>query len=277
MEPDPANPQGGPDNSGTSVIDDKGNFVENWADNYPEEDRATLSRFKKFDDLITSHMKNRRMLNKDPDSLVEIPSETSSDEVKAEFHRRRGVPDDEKGYKYKRSKDLSDNIDIDDEKIAAFAQIAKKHNMTPSQFNGIVNDYLALVDKDIAKFDLLQQDRNKKDFEKADAALKKKFGKSYDERVARANMILRKYEGQNFVAKHGLENSPEMTEFLDRIAEDMSEDRIKGLTGVTVPTPSQVDSKIKELRAHPAYLDRKHPQHKDYVNQVRELYKKKSA
>jgi len=275
--PDPDNPNGGPDNSGTSVVNADGSFVENWANNYPEDDRETLSRFKQFPDFVKSHMSLRRQFNKDPDSLVEIPTETSSDEVRAEFHRRRGVPEKVEAYKYERSKELSDNIEIDDEKVAAFAQIAKKHNMTQAQFNGIVNDYLALVDKDIANFDLIQQDKRQKDFEAADAALKKKFGKAYDEKVARANVLLRKYEGQDFVAKHGLENSPEMTEFLDRIAEDMSEDRIKGLTGVTIPTPIQVKSKIAELRAHPAYMDEMHPQYKDIQKQITELYKKMSA
>lgn len=271
------NPNGGPGNSGTSIVNADGNFVENWSEKYDEADRPTLSRFTKFDDFVKSHMTLRRQFNKDPDTLVEIPSETSSDEVKTEFHRRRGVPDTVEGYKYERSKELSDNIEIDDGKVAAFAQIAKKHNMTPAQFNGIVNDYLALVDKDISNFDLIQQDKKQKDFEAADAALKKKFGKAYDEKVARANVLLRKYEGQDFVAKHGLENSSEMTEFLDRIAEDMSEDRIKGLTGVTTPTPTQVTAKIAELRAHPAHMDRNHPQHKEVQSQLTELYKKKSA
>jgi len=267
-------PSGGPDNS---VVTADGSFAEGWEKNYPEEDRATLGRFKRFDDFVTSHMSLRRMSDKDPDKLVEVPDENSSDEVKAEFHRRRGVPEKVEDYKYERSKELSDNIDVDDEKVAAFAGIAKKHNLTQEQFVGIANDYLALIDKDISTFDLVQEDKKQKEFEAAEAALKKEMGKSYEERVARANVLLRQYKGQEMVAELGLENNPAMTRFLDAIAEDMSEDRIKGLTSVTTPTPSAVQDKINELKEHPAYMDAAHPQHQQILDDLTEQYKKKSA
>jgi len=90
-------------------------------------------------------------------------------------------------------------------------------------------------------------------------------------------MLLRKYEGQEMVAELGLENNPAMAQFLDNIAEDMSEDRIKGLTVSTVPTPADIKSKIAALQAHPAFTDESHPQHKQVVAEMSELYKKKSA
>lgn len=278
--PDPENPQGsGPENSGqnTSVVNADGTFAENWAEKYPEGDRPTLSRFKKFDDFVTSHMSLRRKFNKDPDSLVELPSETSTDEERAEFHRRRGVPDTFEGYEYKRGEGLSDNIDIDDEKVAAFSQIAKKHNLTQEQFTGVANDYLALIDKDITAFDLIQKDKDDKEAGEAESALKKEWGNAYDEKVARANLLMKKYAGQEAVAELGLQNSTKMVQLFDAIAEDMSEDRLKGLTPVSTSTPSEVTKKIAELKAHPAFMDASHPQHQEVVDELTELYKKKSA
>jgi len=268
---------GGPEKSGqeTSVVNPNGSFVDNWYEKYDEADHPTLKRYKTFDNFVTSHMSQRRMINKDPDRLVEIPNETTSDEDREAFHRARGVPDKVEDYKYEKGKDLSDNIDIDDEKIAAFSQIAKNHNLTQEQFLGVANDYLALIDKDITAFDLVQEEKRQKDFELAEAALKKDFGKSYEERVARANLLLRKYKGNEMVAELGLENNPAMTRFLDAIAEDMSEDRIKGLAPSSTPTSSDVDDKIAELKAHDAFMDRKHPQHKQVVDQLTELYKKR--
>jgi hypothetical protein len=63
--------------------------------------------------------------------------------------------------------------------------------------------------------------------------------------------------------------------FLDRIAGDMSEDRIRGLTQPSEPTMGEVQNKIAELRQHPAYLDESHPEHRKIVNQMSDLYKKK--
>lgn len=294
--PDPENPQaGGPDNSGqgsTGVVNADGSFVEGWENNYAEADRPTLSRFKKFDDFVTSHMSLRRMSDKDPDTLIELPGEDSSDEVKAAFHKARGVPEKAEDYKYERGKDLSENIDIDDAKVAAFTQIAKKHNFTQEQFNGAVNEYLALVDKDITNFDVTQGERDEQEREKGVAVLKSVLGNALEERTLRAEAVMRKYGDktvkdvkgneinileQLYEELPGVKNSPWLRLLLDNIAEDMNEDRIKGLTSVKTKTPTEIIGKIAELRAHPGYMDEKHPQHQQIQDQITELYKKKSA
>lgn len=262
---------GGGGGGAVSVVDADGNFAENWAESYGEENSPTLSRFKTFPDFVKSHMDLRRKFNKDPDKLVEMPDAESSDEVRAEFHKRRGVPEKAEDYKYERNPELSENIVVVDEKVAAFSQIAKKHNLTPAQYNGVVNDYLALIDKDIAAFDLAQQEENHKANAEADKALTKKFGKAKAERIARANAIMRHYGGVEAVAALKLENNPKMVEFIDNIAEDMSEDRIKGITKTTVPTNESINAKMAELRKHPAYFDSQHPEHKEIMKQRNQL------
>lgn len=276
-EDDPGSPGG--KGQETNIVDSKSSFPDNWSDGYPEDDRATLMRFngKPVDEFAKSFMSLRRKFGKDPDRLIERPQEGAPPEEVTAFYRQLGTPEKAEDYKFERSKDLSDKVDTDDAKVAAFSQIALKYDLDQRQFNGIVNDYLALVDKDITAFDLIEQDKAEQAFTEAETALKKDFGAAYDEKVARANAILRKYEGQEMVAELGLENNPAMTKFLDNIAEDMSEDRIKGLTSVTTPTPHAVEEKIRELRDHPAYLDESHPQHQEIVDELSALYKKKSA
>ena len=276
----------------TSIVNVDGSFIDNWSDKYPETDRPTLSRFKKFDDLVTSHMSMRKKFGKNPDSLVEIPNETSTDEVKAAFHKARGVPDTAEEYKYERNTELSENIQIDDDKIAAFSQIAKSHNLTPPQFNGVVNDYLALIDKDITASDVAGDERLEQEREKGVAVLKKQLGNALEERTLRAEAMMRKYGDRVVKDAEGneinilerlyeelpdIQNSPWIRLLFDNIAEDMSEDRIKGLTSVTTPTPDAIQDKINELKAHTAFMDRTHPQHKQVVDELTELYKKKSA
>lgn len=272
----PENPGNGPDNL---AVNDEGNFVEGWESKYPENDRTTLKRFtgKNLDDFVTSYMSQRRMMNKDPEAYVEIPSDSATDEVRNTFYQRLGVPAAVEEYKFEKSKDLSNDIDIDENKIKEFAGIAHKHHLTNEQLNGVANDWLALVGKDIQNFDLIEQDRKQKEFDAADKELRKELGSGYDERVARTNMLLRKYKGQEMVAEAGLENNTAFIRFLDAIAEDMSEDRIKGIVGVSAPTPTDITTKINEMKAHPAFMDSSHPQHQDIVDQLSELYKKKTA
>ena len=282
---DPENPQGngsGPGEPGaeTSIVNQDGSFAENWFEKYPKEDHQTLSRFKRVDDFVTSHMSQRKMLGKNPDVLVEIPADDAADDVKQVFYTKLGVPEDAKLYKYERSKDLSDKIDIDDEKVAAFAGIAKKYNLTQAQFNGVANDYLALIDKDIEAFELKQVDAEDKDYIEVEKALKKEWGKAFEDKVARANLLMRHYGGQNIVDDLGLRNSLPMVKLLDAIANDMSEDRIRGLTALTVPTPAEVDVQIAELQKKQDEIMNKYPIDRKAVKviteQLTELYKKKN-
>lgn len=293
--PDPENPpvvaQPTPAPADVSVIDAKGNFAENWADKYPEEDRPTLSRFKKFDELVTSHMSVRRKFGKDPDSLVEIPGDDSSDEVKAEFHRRRGVPEKVEDYKFTKSLDLSENIDINDAQVAAFTQIAKKHDLTQKQFLGITNDYLAVVDKDIGVFDDAQKERVEIARQQGITALKKEFGTGAEDRTLRAESLFDYYGSKVIKEPDGktekaiaqkleeeipaIKTSPWLRMIFDAIAEDMSEDRIRRVRGITTATPEALDGKIAELRKHPGYGDSSHPDHKRVNAEVQELYKRR--
>ena len=77
------------------------------------------------------------------------------------------------------------------------------------------------------------------------------------------------------VAELKLENDPRMTRFLDKIAEDMSPQRLKGLTGVTTSTPAVVQAEIKKLMATEAYNKESHPEHKTIVERVHQLYQEK--
>jgi len=272
---DPDNPQSGPDNSNVSVVDAEGNFVENWADRYNEEDRPTLSRFTNIDDFVKSHMSNRRMFNKDPDTLVEIPGENTSDEERADFHRRRGVPDEPTGYKYEQPETIPENLRSDAEEMAFYFQLAKSADLTEKQLKIMADGHFENLGKRYAAQDLINQDNNRKENAAAEATLKKKFGKAYDERVARANAVMQHYSGVGAVDSLKLENNPLMVEFIDNIAEDMSEDRIKGITTTTIATTAALDNRISELRNHPAYNNSSHPEHKKVQAECQELYKQR--
>lgn len=291
---DPANsPEGDPANSDTSVVNADGSFTDGWTEQFDEADRPTLERFTKtgFKSLGKSYVDLQRQF-RDPDGYVKVPKEDSSDEVKAEFHKRRGVPDKAEDYEYKRSPDLSDKVETSDEKVAAFSQIAKKWNFTNKQFNGAVNDYLQLIAKDIDAFDIAQDEKSGQEREKGVAVLKKHLGNALEERTLRAEALMRKYGDRVVKDAKGdelnvleqlykelpdIENSPWIRLLLDNIAEDMSEDRIKGLSAVHTPTPDAIQGKINELKAHEAYMDENHPQHKDIIDQLSVLYQKKSA
>ena len=275
---DPANSsEGDPANSGdaVSVVDVDGNFTKNWIEQFDEDDRPTLERFTKtgFKSLGKSYVDLQRQF-RSPDDYVKLPKDDSSDEDRAEFHRRRGVPDNAVDYKYEQLENVQSTF-RDDEEKALYFQLAKSANLTPAQFKIIADGHLTNLDRVIAANDLIAEEANHKANTEAEKELTKKFGKAKDERIARANAIMRHYGGAEAVAALELENNPLMVEFIDKIAEDMSEDRIKGITSTTIPTTEALDNRIAELRNHPAFANSSHPEHKKNDAELQELYKKK--
>ncbi|GAI37013.1 unnamed protein product, partial [marine sediment metagenome] len=108
---DPENPQGGtpsPAQTTPSIVNPDGSLVEGWEQKYPEGSRATLSRFKTFDDFVSSDISLREKFGhsgQDPDSLILIPKEDSPDEIKAAFYKAAGELDLADDYKFEKSKD----------------------------------------------------------------------------------------------------------------------------------------------------------------------------
>lgn len=292
--PEPDNlPVGDPDNSGQiSVVNSDGSFAENWYEKYGAENKPTLSRFKKFDDLVNSHMSQRKKFGKDPNSLVELPTDKSSDEVKAAFSKARGVPDTTDGYKFEKSLEISEKVDVNDAQISNFKDIAKKWDLDDRQFNGVVNDYLKSTGDDIIAFENQMVENDAQAIATGNKILNQMFKEEAPGRKTRANGILDKYglnkvkmadgsevsiKAKLFEENPKLMTSPWMIMFLDRVAGAMSEDTLKGIGTTTFDSADQVKSKLAELRAHPGYLDRNHAQHKDLMRQKTELYKKMPA
>lgn len=284
MEPDPAKT----DYSG--IVNEDGSFVKGWEGKYDEADRPTLSRFKNFDDLVNSHIATKKMVGHDPDTIVQIPKDDSPDEVKTAFYKAAGELNSADDYKFERSKDISEKVELDDVKIKGWAAIAKKHHLSQAQFLGLANDYLIGMGADIDAFDLAQVQKTEQSNTDAVAVLRKKLGADVEKRIARAE-ALRNYFGNDVIKEDdgteksliqkleeenpNLKTSPWMRMLFDNIAESLSEDTLKGVTAVTTPSTDQIEAKIAEVRAHPAFMDRKHPQHKEKNQELDELYKKK--
>ena len=277
---------------GVAVLDDSGNFTEDFYNSFDEDDRATVSRYKTPHDLGKSHMELRRTFDKPADRVLVMPDENSTDEERAAFNQRIGVPQDATGYEFELNPELQ-NIEVNDERMNAFRAIAKNHNVPMSEFSGLVNDYLALIDKEAGDFELIQQNNEAKALDEDNKVADEYFGKSKDERIARADMLLRKYGNIEIKNEKGevtanavekllerypaMKHDPYLTMIIDKIAGDMSPARLKGITGVSTPTNAAIKVKVAELRNNPAYTDISHPDHKRINQEVTELYMKMKA
>ena len=274
-------------NNDIQLVSPDGTFAENWTEQLGEgfeEHAPTLSRFKNVKDLSKSYAEARSKLGHDPEHLVQIPKDDSPDEVKAAFHKAHGKPEKEDGYEYKLPDDISAKIKIDDEKMAGFRKLSHGLNLNQKQHEGLLNFYF----KDIAdtqdKYKMLMAEQEKEDAEKGKAELRKKYGNGTEEKILRANAVMRKFGGDEAVAAFNAQNSPLMTEFLDNIASAMSEDTLKGLGAATDSSASAIKSQVAKIREEMTKIEKENPgtyrgnpKYKDLIGQKHELYKRMPA
>lgn len=282
-DPDPAGGGGGgdPDPAPVALVDHEGKFTEKWLEHFDEGDRPTLERFKEtgLKSLGKAHVELQRQF-RSPDDYVKMPKEDSSDEEKAAFHKRRGVPNEAKDYpKYEIPAELA-NVNINDEEMAYYNDLAKKANLTPAQLKIMADGHYANLNKVFADADAAAQEVNHQAFDKADMELNKRFGRAKEQKILQANAFMRYYGGEEAVVLFKAENNPHFTMFIDSVAKDMAPARLAGImgsAGVAVPTNDAINAKMTELRNQPGYYDRSHPDHKKLMEQRNALTLQRTA
>lgn len=293
LNPGDGDSLGNSDNKPTSIVNADGSFAENWHEKFGEENKAHLSRYNDFDALVNSHIATKKKFGRDPDSLIQVPKADSSDEVKAAFHKAAGELETVKDYKFVKSPDISAKVEIIDAQLKRWAGIAKKYHLNNEQYNGAANDYLIGIGEDVDAFDTQQAEDTEKANQEGNAVLTKIFREDSASRKVRANAVLDKYgletikmpdgtettiKGMLFEENPKLLQSPWMIMLLDRFAESMSEDTLKGLTATVGVTENKIKSELAEIYTEMEGIMKEHPinfkinsRYKDLVERKHEL------
>lgn len=274
---------GGGGDAPVALVDHEGKFSEKFLEHFDEGDRGTLERFKGtgFKSLGKSYADMQRQF-RTPDDYVKMPQEgTAAYETdKANFHERRGVPKEAKDYpKYEIPEHLT-NIQTSDEERAYYKDLAKKANLTAAQKKIMTDGHYEYLNKFLGDAEAGRVEADNQAFDKADMELNKVFGRAKEQRILRANAIMRHYGGEEAVASLKAENNPHMTLMLDRIAEDMAPARVAGIMGTTstvLPTNEKINQQMAELRKKPGYYDGQHPDHKKLMEQRTALTLQRTA
>ena len=279
----PSDPPPGGGDPPVALVSHEGNFSEKWLEHFDEGDRGTLERFKGtgLKSLGKSYADLQRQF-RSPDDFVKMPKEDSSDEEKAAFHKRRGVPDEAKDYpKYEIPEALT-NVQTSDEEQEYYNNLFKRANLTPAQRKVMADGHYEYLNKFLGEVEAKKVEADNQAFDAADIILNRKFGsgQAKDQRILRANAIMRHYGGEEAVASLNAENNPFMTLFLDRIAQDMAPARIEGImkgSSSLTPTNTDIDQKMAELRKQPGYFDRNHQDYQKLMKQREALTLQRTA
>jgi hypothetical protein len=293
---------GGGGGGDAGFVGSDGTFNEGWASGEAfKENSETLSRFKNVTDMANSYMDLRKKSSKNPDLMVEIPGENSSDETKAAWSKANGVPESVDGYEYNYSEDFATKLGpLDDTKMAAIKEFAHKDlGLSTAKYQKLLDFYHTNIATDIDTSEASLAEMTSQRFEDGTAVLEGQWLEGKDERTAAALAHLQKYgeievkgaDGQMinpleklFEEAPQLKQSPWLTMIMDSMAQKMGEAGRVGGKDTGALSADGINSQIAEIRAQQAGIREKSPvnfksdpQFKNLEGRLRQLYQKKPA
>lgn len=262
-DPPPADPP-------ASLMGADGALVKDWHKQAPEgyedlREDPSLATVKNFWGLSKNFVNTKKKVGAE---TIIRPNEHFTDADWDEFHKAGGRPETAADYSIKRHEEIPKEA-MTDEMITGFQDLFHKIGLSKEQSDAIVdyNDNLTLT----AMKTMAQQDEL--DFNNLKDSLVKKWGMAYDQKAHLGNIAIEKGMKGDLDFKERLiekiNKDPDLIEFASNLGSLFSEHGI--VEDSNLPTPADMDTKINEAMAHPAYMDAKNPQHERQVQLVKQL------
>lgn len=243
---------------------------ESWRDSLPEDMRGdeTLSRFSDVESLAKSYINARQMIGRDK---IAMPV---TDEDWGGVYDRLGRPADEMGYEMK----TPEGVTFDETAQQNMRAMAHKVGLNQAQMEGMSEWVFSELQGRKSADDTSTQQA----FDDSDAALKTEWGEKYDQNVNVALRAVEEFGGDEFrdfvnktkIGGQALGNHPAMIKMLADIGGKMMEGgKLEG-SGTLVQTPEEMQNEVDSLMAHPAYTDRRNPEHAQINKKVQALFSK---
>lgn len=258
-----------------SVVNADGSFTENFYGSHGDENKEYLSRYKTTDDLAKANISMRKKFSKDPNSLVEIPNSTSSDEVKAAYRTAMNVPDTSDKYEYAIPDELAVKLGpLDDAKIAKFQEFAHGQNWSQTQYKEALDFYHNNMSEEVDTFGVQTTENTAKAKAEGLQVLAQEYKGQSATVLAEANAIFDKYglkdvklpdgsmtsiKGMLLESHPTLLTDPYFAMLLKEFRGSLSEDTLKGLGGSGGVSPDSVKSQIADVREQMDTIQKENP------------------
>lgn len=217
------------------------------------KEHPSLKNFKSPGDLAKSWVEAQKLIGRDK---IPVPGEKATKEDWDVVFDRLGRPKDKTGYQLK-DKKLPDGFPAPKpEFMESLKEKALELGLLPGQLNGL---YEWFMDNEAGEFNNYTSERDKQRGE-AENALRKRWGKAYEQNFQIAEQAVNKYGTEQFIEKlkaTGLNNDPDTIEFIANMAKNFSEDKIAGKPAGLTLSPEEAKAKIASIQSE-AMKDRNH-------------------
>lgn len=233
-------------------------------------ENPSFSKFKDVNGLAASYVNLQSHLGRD--KIAKPVTDSDWDDV-YEFLGRPASPD---AYEVPLPDGLSDEVaaQFTEQRLSSFKQEAHRLGLNANQVKSLVawqagnvsaqhEDYKGAIDQSM---------------ERGETALKAEWGRAYDQNIGFARKAFKEYGGDALASKmesSGLGNDPDVLKAFANIARTTMADKdLAGPSGGTqmALTPEEARSEASTIMAHPAYTNRRHPEHAAMVRKVQGLF-----
>jgi hypothetical protein len=253
-----------------SLVSVDGTFSKDWVNGLEEDVKSDkgLSTFKNVKDLAKSYVNARRMIGKEK---VAIPNEKSTPAEWEAYYEAGGRPKTSGDYKLDYPKDMP--VPEQPELRKAYMELAHKNGISNKQATALYEFYNGIVKQSV----VAQQQQEELQMKEADEKLKTVWGKAYEQKIHFGNVAVEQAVNGDEELKIRLTdkfgNDPDFIMAMSNLGDKFAEHRT---ISQNVPTPGDIQTKINDLMATPAYMNRDNPGHKVAVEMVQRLFVEKN-
>jgi hypothetical protein len=282
---DPAQAQGAPGSEVQPALSVAPASAQDWAAHIPKElaGEKVWERYK--GKALPEILGQVVELSKYNAGAIRLPGEQDKPEERAkkldDVYSKLGRP--AQPTEYKVTAQMPEGFQLSEQHDAAFKQVAHKLGMNNDQLNAIYGFY----GQYLAEGAKAQEQARKESLDKGLTDLKDKWGSKFDENRSLAQRGFAKFAEQvlgsdaeaqglmDALAETGMGNDPRMVQVAARLGGMMAEAKL--IQGDSAgDSTGDVQAKIDQLKADPAYWNDAAPNHAALVQKVADLYKEKN-
>ena len=243
----------------TRLVDDSGAFTEGWLDRLPSEfddSKQILGQFKDPIGMAKTLVSQQRLLGKKTEAVL-LPNDKSAPEEWTDFHRRLGVPESPDAYKAYKPSTLPEGSEWNNEVGGNLANKAHSLGITPTQYQGMLDEIGSLEAQSKAAESQLHQMERQQNLKE----LQQEWGDKFDVNMSKATRLIQLGGGD--INDPGLA-SPGMVKTIARIADTLSDDKM-------VTSDLSATMMVGKARAMDIMKNPDNPMHKRYQAGEREV------
>ena len=225
-----------------------------------------LKTVKDTKTLVKNYLNAQKMVGRDK---VIIPTKDSTDEERAAFYKKIGLPDNLDAYELNKSEESL----YDDSFYSGIKEQMFKNNVLPGQAKAIV-EYLENYEKE--QDDIFSR-QNQEKVEQEIEVLKKEWGTAFETKLNVANTVLKDFADENVMnalKESGLGNNVNLVKLLNNIGEQMYKEK-----KIDTPHPSmgvtrdEAQKELSEMLSNfdHAFHNSSHPDHQKAVERFAKL------